>query len=505
VTADGSTDGAIDAIRADARDASMTTDRPNPTDTQPPTDTAPPTDSATPTDSPLPSDTPPPTDVVDDDAAPPDDVPVVDDVPLPDDVPLAMDAVDDAPPLDDVAPPDDAPPIDDVVVTDDASMTMDVPTMTDAAVVPSDVPMPGCGNGVIEGAEQCDDGNVHNLDGCDAMCRYEPIVRMTNVTISGTAAPAFCMPSTNALGTRVFTTTALGQLNMPLQSDIQSGNTNVLVEVLGLTDLTGATGSMLSLGVMGADPDPARGAWPMAGNPIDWWFLVDGSSVSGGLPVGRITGGSITARALRAGPSTVNLPLTLGGSAIILTMNQAQLRATVNATPAPDVPAPPPGALAPGLTVFQTVSGDGAGQGLCGNITVQSLALIPVPQALTTGFGACEARTGSHTYTYCGVGMPVGPACNSLLDVMVGGCTALSGLLRIANATQPDVAGSGGTVRTLSLGAGNKVQAAQLVGNTDAYSSFMTFTANRAHATGQQCTATSECQTGFTCTAGVCR
>lgn len=35
------------------------------------------------------------------------------------------------------------------------------------------IPSPLCGDTVIEGAEQCDDGNMKNGDGCDQFCRIE--------------------------------------------------------------------------------------------------------------------------------------------------------------------------------------------------------------------------------------------------------------------------------------------------------------------------------------------
>lgn len=31
-----------------------------------------------------------------------------------------------------------------------------------------------CGNGILEGAEQCDDGNLFDGDGCSAVCTHEP-------------------------------------------------------------------------------------------------------------------------------------------------------------------------------------------------------------------------------------------------------------------------------------------------------------------------------------------
>jgi cysteine-rich repeat protein len=54
---------------------------------------------------------------------------------------------------------------------------------------------PGCGNSVIEGAEQCDDGNGASGDGCSAACTFEPsaIVALgpsTAVTIAGQLRPS---------------------------------------------------------------------------------------------------------------------------------------------------------------------------------------------------------------------------------------------------------------------------------------------------------------------------
>jgi MYXO-CTERM domain-containing protein len=38
---------------------------------------------------------------------------------------------------------------------------------------PGIVPPMGCGNGVLEGTEQCDDGNLVSGDGCSALCSIE--------------------------------------------------------------------------------------------------------------------------------------------------------------------------------------------------------------------------------------------------------------------------------------------------------------------------------------------
>jgi cysteine-rich repeat protein len=359
-------------------------------------------------------------------------------------------------------------------------------------------PPPGCGNGTIDGDEQCDDGNVLDLDGCDSQCHYEMVTRMTSISISGTAGPAFCVHPGNALGTKAITSLALNQLNPPLLTDVTNGTVNVFTQFLALSDLTGVSATGFQLGVLDGKLDPAKGTWPTAGNPVDWWFLVDPTTVSNGVPTGLLTGGALAAGALTAGPSTVNVDLTLGGSPASLTMRDAKIAAEIPATPAPDVPAPPPMKLAAGITVFQTITATAAGQGLCGDITVQSLAQIPIPSALTTGTTKC-----SESYTYCGASMPVSASCNSLLDVLVGGCKVFG--LAAVNATQPDVPPSaGGAVVNLTVGAGGKVTV-PTADQDEAYSAYLQFAADRAHFTGESCTTATQCQSGQACTAGVCK
>ncbi|MCB9582781.1 MAG: hypothetical protein H6717_37425 [Polyangiaceae bacterium] len=340
-----------------------------------------------------------------------------------------------------------------------------------------------CGNGTLETGEQCDDGNTKNLDGCDSKCKYEVVHRLHQASIMGGTGPSFCSHTKNQLGNVALTNTALGQLNPQLQSGIDDGSTNVLIQSLNLDDLTGTSDSSMQLGIMTGILDPAKGTWPATGNPIDWWFKVDQSTVDANLlPTGIMTNGSIAAKLLTAGPSDVFLTLLLGGSPAVLQMRNAKVRGNITGTP--NKPAPPPTNLTSGLVVFPEVWADGSNQGLCGDITVDSLSKIPIPEALTTGVGACSNNcSGSHSYTYCGQGNPVGPNCNSLLDALVGGCRAFLCITAI-NATQPDVP-SGSAVKSLSVqGSLHKVPLADTNGNLDAYSSYIRFRARRAHATG---------------------
>jgi cysteine-rich repeat protein len=365
---------------------------------------------------------------------------------------------------------------------------------------------PNCGNGTLDPGEQCDDGNRYNLDGCDSACRFELVTRMTLLSIQGTAAPSFCTPTTNRFGTQSVTSTGLSQLNPSVQGDVTNGRTNTFIQFLGLGDPSGASNaSGLSLGLLSGQLDMAKGAWP-GNSPIDWWFLTDHATVgSAGEPTSVLGNGVLAANRLTAGPSDVDLPLPLGGTAALLRVRDARLATTINANPAPDVPAPPPSQLAAGLNVFQTINGDGTDEGLCGNMTVESLARTPIPHVLTTGNTACSALcVASNSYTDCGANNPVGPGCNSWLDVLVGGCSVSALCVPVVNPQQPDVP-SATTAQPLTLGTGNKVPTAQSMNNNDAYSAYMKVNLNRVHFTGETCAQTTDCQTGKTCVSAICQ
>jgi hypothetical protein len=278
-----------------------------------------------------------------------------------------------------------------------------------------------------------------------------------------------------------------------------------MTQYLGLSDLTGNTSGPFNVGFLSAALDPNKGAWP-GNNPIDWWFLADHTTVdSSGLPTGQMNA-NLTSHALTGGPNDVSISLSLGGGPAVLKMRSASIAATIGS--ATDAPAPPPTNIDPSLTVFETVDGTPSGEGLCGDITVDSLAQIPIPQALTTGSTACGACSGSRTYTYCGANNPVSDSCNSLLDALVGGCKVpIIGCFisaTVINATQPDVPAAGGSVQTLTF-SGIKIPSSETTGDEDAYSSYLTFQANRAHFTGETCSQASDCQASQSCASARCQ
>lgn len=340
---------------------------------------------------------------------------------------------------------------------------------------------PGCGDGAIEGAEQCDDGNTTNLDGCDLACRYEHFLRVNGMVIQGGPAPSWCAETANGLGTAL-TALALGQVNGSLGDGIADGGTNILLQLLGLDDPTGSDDDAFDIGVTSGQPDPAAGAWP-ANEPLDWSFLLESSTLdANGVPTARLTPSSVAAKALAAGPSTIELALSISGSPAVLEILEASLRGRVGT--AASTPSPPPAELAAGLAVFESLAADQTDEGLCGNVTVESLAEIAIPQALTEGATACGDCAGSHAYTYCGDNQPVGPSCNSLLDALVGGCRVLACTTEVIVPTQPNVTSGSGAALSVE-GSLSKVPSAQTDGNKDAYSAYFTFTARRQHVSGK--------------------
>ncbi len=332
------------------------------------------------------------------------------------------------------------------------------------------IPM-GCGDGAITAPEHCDDTNAAPHDGCTPGCQYEAFYRMGSAAISKAASPSFCAAApANRLGDAI-SDLGLGQLNDGLKAGIDDGGTNIIIQAVGLEDLTGANATF-DFGITSGSTDPAAGMWP-GPDPLDFSFLLDPATLgSDNLPTGQMASSS-TGSVFSGGPGTVVLALTIDGNPASLEMLDAAVQGRFDTLTS--VPSPPPAMLAPGLVVSEAMIANGPGEGLCGGVTVESLAQIPVPGALTgSGLTAC-----SEGYTECGPG-GVDATCNSLLDVFVGGCQVL--FLPVLTPTQPDLMNGGPA--TLTPGAMRKVPESETTGNRNAYSTFIQFAARRAHVTG---------------------
>jgi cysteine-rich repeat protein len=293
-----------------------------------------------------------------------------------------------------------------------------------------------CGNGVRDANEHCDDGNDTNLDGCSKTCRFEQVHRMNKVEMMF-SADSFC--TSNALGGAV-RGLAQGQVQDALSAAVADGTMSILLAFEGLSDPTGRTPGPLTLGTFFAEPGTVGG--------VDTWYTTSPLSIDADRsPLAKVPA-QVSGSTLTAGPGSAAFALDLGGSPVNLKLANARLKATLGPATAPLVSnGSSPGHLAseqldPALLSFETTRG---GQ-ICGDVSAASLAAIPVPEPLTSGATRC-----SQGYTMA----------NSMLDVLVGGCSVF--FMTVIGATQPDkvdasapAAGAGGPYR-LTTGSGRKV------------------------------------------------
>jgi cysteine-rich repeat protein len=289
-----------------------------------------------------------------------------------------------------------------------------------------------CGDGKVTGDEQCDDGNTTNLDGCDQGCNFEQIHRTTSLQYSN-ATDAFC--TLNALGTTVITPIGLSVIQSTTDMDVASGKTSVIFKFSGTggspVDLSGTSGAVVMGSLSGSPQFGDAGAYDGTSD-LDWWYTVDPSTIDGNRnPLATNSmNGTFTNKTLVAGPANLGLKVNLSGSPAALQMWNAKISVAVGSASAPVASTgAPPGHLASehvksGLTSFATggVGGSGPTGELCGNITALSLSGVVTPSLLTAGgIAPCvEAYTAS----------------NSLLDVLVHGCTVNG--QGVMNPSQPD-------------------------------------------------------------------
>lgn len=289
-----------------------------------------------------------------------------------------------------------------------------------------------CGDGVRAATEQCDDGNTTNLDGCDAQCRFEQVQRINYLVLpmGNNATDKNC--SNNALGGAIVDGTAQNQLQAALDASVKDGSVSVLFKLFGLGDLSGASNPTMQLGLFGGSH--AAGAGYDGSADLDWWYTSDASGLDGTRTPKSLIAGKTTASVLSAGPTALTLPIVLAGSPANLAMWNATLTASVGAASTPTASTgTTPGHLAaehldPALKSFATTgqkTASGAGR-LCGNVTARSLRQVPLPSALAM---YCNGYSAS----------------NSLLDVLVGGCstTVVIVTIQLIRATQPDTSMSG--------------------------------------------------------------
>ena len=339
-----------------------------------------------------------------------------------------------------------------------------------------------CGDGVlVTPDEECDDGDLENLDGCDASCRYELVMRWDKAEIVKGPPPSFCAHAGNALGDAL-SQFVIDQFNINLANGVDLGATNDFFYLSGLDDPSGESDGDFAVGLLSGTLDPSHPGTFTAG-ALDWWFLAAASDITpSGLPKFLMSPASATDHVFVAGPSDVDFHVTIGTYLNHFQMRDMMVRGTFDVPQGSSPPAPPPDQLDPSLSTFESLRADGPDEGFCGAVTVASLSVIPLPEQFTAGGSVCtSACSNSKSYVYCGQGQPVGPSCNSMLDLLVGGCRVGALCVIGSTPTQPDV-GTDGNAPALLVGDPmlNKVDPPV---PTDAYSTSFVITARRAHIT----------------------
>jgi cysteine-rich repeat protein len=330
---------------------------------------------------------------------------------------------------------------------------------------------PSCGDGILQKPfEQCDDGNNANLDGCSSTCKFEQNQRINSLQMQlGATTDAFC--TANALGGAIVGALARNGLQNAINTDVGNGSISLLFVMLGITDLSGTTELNFNMGVVTGAPTTTSGY--NGASDLDWWYNPDPGAIdSNRIPANRLST-SISGNALLTIPGRVTLPF-VGAN---LSLSNAKIKAMTSGFSAPTASAgSPPGHLSSEHLDAALMSYPSMGTGeLCGGVSAASLAATPAP-----------ALAANCTTPY-GVG-------NSLLDVIVGGCSAPIVGTEIT-ATQPDTfdpnapAAGAGSPYTLAENASHQVStckdnlnnAVPLAAclNAAAYSSFFKFTADR--------------------------
>jgi cysteine-rich repeat protein len=352
-------------------------------------------------------------------------------------------APDGLPPSDDATPDTSTPTPDTGIPTPDTGTpdTGTPDTGTDTGTPDTGTPIPdagspdappvGCGNGIREAGEECDDGNQLNLDGCSASCSFEQVMRVDYLQLQYTTSAA-C--SQNAFGGAITNPLAQGQIQGAIDSGVADGSITVLFGFVGLDDLSGSADSALQVGVMGGSP--VAGAGYSGTSDLDWWYTVDTQTINASRQPIALLPGSITTNTLSLGPGNMALSIDLGGGApATLSMSNVTVVAQTAAVSTPTASAgSTPGhtsaeQLDPTLQSFSRAgqpTASGAGR-LCGDISAESLDAVPVPQALTGLFGCLEGYTVAN---------------HSLLDVLIGGCSILF-VGQVIAPTQPDTDNAG--------------------------------------------------------------
>jgi cysteine-rich repeat protein len=364
-----------------------------------------------------------------------------------------------------------------------------------------------CGDGTLEGSEQCDDGNTTNLDGCDSSCKFEQVQRMTSFKMA--FAPSASCPK-DALGGALVGNDVFGVagartlITEGLDQGILDGSLTINILALGLDDLTGTADSSMSFGVVTGSPAASSATYDGTSD-LDWWYVPDASTIDASRVPLHILPGSISGRTATVGPGEVFMNVSFVGIVVPLDMFNTTIRTDIGTSGALTISTNGmnPGHLAsehdaPSLTSYLTMGTPGgtcSGSSCrCFNITYDATRTASgTPSACPSG-ELCGSTTAQSLYNVAVPSELTGTTCNyfytgtnSLLDAYISGCK-YAGLVTQITATQPDTSRDGHTY-TFQTDSTYHVNACKKDGVTQsslsgclanaAYSSLFQFTTDR--------------------------
>jgi cysteine-rich repeat protein len=325
----------------------------------------------------------------------------------------------------------------------------------------------GCGDGVRDPGEECDDGNRVNLDGCSRDCRFELVQRTTALALAG-GSDADC--AHNAIG-NAMSADARFVLNTAFTTSVGNGG-GFLVWFSDLHDPAGTVAqSPLTAALFTATPMTKAGYSGSA--DLDWWYAANPQGLGPGrIPTAQITGSLSKLGAVEIGPANLTLLFSLAGDYAPVTFSHLRITMRFDAASPPSLAtgsAPPGHVAGEHLDPALTAVGKATNGVFCGNVSAFSLSQMSSPFSPA----------------------PLCPAYQSDLDWLVGGCLGSVGVSPI----QPDqsdptapLAGDGPPYQ-LSLGGGTRVSSCRdksgaVVDLTTclksaAYSSYFTFATDR--------------------------
>src|SRR3954454_6069288 len=114
-----------------------------------------------------------------------------------------------------------------------------------------------------------------------------------------------------------------------LTSAVADGSITWLLEMPGLSDLSGTNNTPFAVGVFGGTPVQAAGnpATYDGSSDLDWWYVPDASNQ-------QLTA-NFTARTFNAGPGSLVLHIAFGGQPATLAMSSTQMQAHADDPSAP--------------------------------------------------------------------------------------------------------------------------------------------------------------------------